>query len=260
MTKFPPASPSLFNGESHIPFGIYDGLIKNTSTASWDKQSGLFSARRTSRKAWIFFGVYSPEFIGGLAIADAGFFTNAFVYYYSLSDGIFSQDSTLIPLGFARDFDPNLDSEWKVGNYRIHTANGKMHFQYSGKFAMNITATLNEFGFSTVVKSEPGRPFNFAYKNVFLPIDAKVENNGKTLESNGNYGAIDYTKGYPPRKSIWNWCSFIGKTESGKSIGLNLVKHFNDEMENILWIDHRKISLGPSFFHLLSQLTKTPGK
>ncbi len=75
MTKFPAAPPSLFNRESHIPFGIYDGLIRNTSTALWDKQSGLFSARRTSRKAWIFFGVYSPEFIGGLAIADAGFFT-----------------------------------------------------------------------------------------------------------------------------------------------------------------------------------------
>ena len=113
------APAAIIHGETHIPFGLYDGLVRDTSTGLWDRKGGLFKARRTQRKAWIFIGVYSPEIICGIAMADAGFFANAFAYYYSIKDKIFNKHETLVPLGMPNGFEASLDSDWKLKNYRI---------------------------------------------------------------------------------------------------------------------------------------------
>jgi hypothetical protein len=42
----------------------------------------------------------------------------------------------------------------------------------------------------------------------------------------------------------------VGSTQSGKTIGLSLVKDFNAELENILWVDRRKIIFGSYFFNI----------
>ena len=121
-----PKQKSLLENNTNIPFGVYEDLIENVDTDFWDKQGFLTKKRRTERKTWIFFGVYSPELICGFAIADAGMVATAFAYFYSLKDGIFVEDKTTVPLGFASDFNPDLNSEWKLGNYSIKTGNGKI--------------------------------------------------------------------------------------------------------------------------------------
>lgn len=253
------APSKIYDSKGHIPFGVYDGLIQDTSTALWDNKGGLFKVRRTKRKAWIFFGVYSAELICIMAVADAGFFANSFCYYYLPADNIFEEDSVMVPLGFPAAFDAQLNSDWNIGNYKIYTGdNNKMHFEYNGKFHLQIEAELNLTGASIMAPSHGTRPFNFTYKNVCLPVEARIEKDGKLYKATGDLGAIDFTKGYPPRKTVWDWCSFCGKTESGKSIGLNLVKHFNGEIENIVWIDGKKVTLGQSYFKLTKPLNKEP--
>lgn len=251
-----PAQQKLFSHNAHSPFGVYHDLINDVSTAHWDVQGNIFKNRRTSRKAWIFFGVYSPELICGIAIADAGFVANAFTYFYSFKDNVFVQDNALVPLGFASTFDPNLNSEWKLGKYSIRTENGNIHFDYNGKFKLNITAQNSSNGASVVAPSKGGRPFHFTYKNVCLPTELKIEHAGKTYAVNGNFGAIDFSKGYPPRETFWNWLAFIGKTETGKNVSVNLVKHFNDELENILWVDGKKTLLSSSIFSIQKPFNK----
>lgn len=251
-----PAQPRLYSGTGHLPFGVYNDLIPNVSTAPWDAEGGFFKNRRTSRKAWIFFGVYSPEIICGIAIADAGFVANAFTYFYSFKDNVFVQDNALVPFGFGSKFDPNLDSEWKLGKYRIHTENGHMHFAYNGKFKLNISTKNTKAGASVVAPSKDGRPFHFTYKNVCLPTELKIEHGGKNYEVSGNYGAIDFSKGYPPRETVWNWLAFIGATQDGKSVAVNLVKHFNEDMENILWVDGEKTLLSSATFEMRKPIDK----
>src|SRR3954469_4423062 len=95
-----PKHSSLLENDTHIPFGVYDDLISNVDTSFWDKQGLITKKRRTERKAWIFFGVYSPELICGIAIVDAGMVATAFSYFYSLKDGVFEEDKTTVPLGF----------------------------------------------------------------------------------------------------------------------------------------------------------------
>ena len=253
-----PKQHSLFANNTHIPFGVYDDLISNVDTANWDKLGLLAKKRRTERKAWVFFGVFSPELICGFAIADAGMVATAFSYFYSLKDGIFEEDKTTVPLGFANDFNPNLESEWKLGNYSIKTQNGKMSMQYIGKYKMYIEAENNTNGASIVAPSKDGRPFNFTYKNICVPVKVQINNGGvSTYATGGNYGSIDFTKGYPPRETIWNWLSFIGNTESGKIIAVNLVDRFNANMENILWVNGQKQLLSNAKFTLQEPYDKT---
>ncbi len=251
-----PASEKLFTGTGALPFGIYNDLINDVSTAHWDVQGTFFKKRRTSRKAWMFFGVYSPELICGIAIADAGFVANAFTYFYSFKDNVFVQDSALVPLGFASGFDPGLNSEWKLGKYRIHTQNGNMNFEYTGKYKLRIAAKNSNTGVSIVAPSKGGRPFHFTYKNVCMPVELNIEHVGKTYQVNGNYGAVDFSKGYPPRETVWNWLAFIGTTQSGKSVAVNLVKHFNNDLENILWIDGQKTPLSSAVFTMQKPFDK----
>lgn len=250
---------SLFKKGSHLPYGIYDGLIDNVDTGPWDKDGFILSRRRTARKAWIFFGAYSPELICGLAIADAGIVANAFCYYYSFKDGSFRQHNALVPLGFGAGFNPGFTDNWKLGNYSISTVNGQMQMEFNGDFSLRIKAVNNANGASVVAPAKD-RPFNFTYKNVCLPVEVSINDEGKEYRINGNYGAADFTKGYPPRNTYWNWLAFIGKTESGREVGLNLVKHFNDELENILWVDGHKIVLGRSDFDMQKPLDKSPWK
>jgi hypothetical protein len=244
-----PKQATLFDNNTHIPFGVYDGLISDVDTSHWDKQGLLAKRRRTERKAWIFMGVYSPELICGFAIADAGMVATAFSYFYSLKDGIFVEDKTTVPLGFPSDFNPNMDSEWKLGNYSIKKSNGKLSLQYIGKYKMYIEAEDIPGGVSIVAPSKEKRPFNFTYKNQFIPVKVQINNGGvNTYATSGKYGSIDFTKGYPPRETTWNWLSFIGNTETHKNIAVNLVDKFNENMENVLWVDGQKILLSPAVF------------
>jgi len=241
-----------------VPFGIYDDLIKNVDTSSVDKQGFVAKKRRTERKAWIFVGVFSPELICGLAIVDAGMVATAFSYFYSFKDSLFEEDKITVPLGFPTDFNPNLDSEWKLGNYLIKTENGKMKLQYVGKYKLYMELENTANGVSIVAPSKGDRPFNFTYKNVCLPVKVQInKGNTNTYATSGKYGSIDFTKGFPPRETIWNWLSFIGITESKKSIAVNLVDRFNNNMENILWIDGQKTSLSSATFSMQAPYDKS---
>ena len=106
-----PKQPSLIQNNIHIPYGVYDDLIANVDTSVYDQQGFVTKKRRTERKTWLFFGVFSPDLICGLAIVDAGMVATAFSYFYSLKDGVFEEDKMTIPLGFSSDFNPNLYSE-----------------------------------------------------------------------------------------------------------------------------------------------------
>jgi hypothetical protein len=107
-----------------------------------------------------------------------------------------------------------------------------------------------------VAPSAKGRPFHFTYKNVCLPTELKIEYEGKTYQVSGNYGAIDFSKGYPPRETVWNWLAFIGTTQTGKNVSVNLVKHFNQDMENILWVDGKKTILSSATFTMQKPFDK----
>ena len=239
----------LHHSGSLHPFGVYSNLIDQPSTKLWDGNGTVFSPRRTKRKTWLFIGAANADLFIGFAIVDAGLLSKAFAYVYDLKNNKLLEDGIDVPLGFPNSFDPNLFSEWKLKNFCIKTENGIMKASYSGrKFSLNLEIALNENGLSFICPSKKERPFHYTYKNMLLKAKASWTEGNVLVKNDELFGAIDFSKGYPPRHTFWNWTSFMGKTEDGREIGMNLVDGFNGNIENVMWIDGENRILGKMLY------------
>ena len=239
----------LHKSGSLYPYGIYSGTVEQPSTRLWDGNGSINSPRRTKRKSWIFIGAGDADIFIGFAIVDAGLLSKAFAYVYDLKNNKLIEDGIDIPFGFPANFDPNLMSEWKLKNFCISTENGIMKASYSGKkFGLNLEVELNDNGLSFICPSKNTRPFHYTHKNMLLKVKAQWNDEKSYHTREELYGAIDFSKGYPPRHTFWNWTSFMGKSEDGRAIGLNLVDGFNGNIENVLWIDGEHRILGKMLY------------
>lgn len=71
-----------------------------------------------------------------------------------------------------------------------------------------------------------------------------------TWSLDGGSGGYDYTNGYLPRRTSWNWAFGSGRTVDGRDLGLNLVSGFtglgDNGAENCLWLDGELILIDPA--------------
>lgn len=238
-----------------LPFGVYDGLFGNTATKEWDTDGFLLKRRRTQRKCWLYFGAFSKDLFTGMAIVDAGMVATAFAYFYIPSEKLFVEDKITLPLGFKDSFDPHLFDSWNLGNFDIHSDGKKMKLSCKGKFNSTIETKENESGLSFLCPSKE-RPFNFTYKNLLLDSKINIEYKGKKYTSEGAIGSIDFSKGYPPRETVWNWASIIGTTENGLPIGINLVDGHNGNLENAIWIGEERLCTSKANFYVKKPFDK----
>lgn len=240
----------LHQGGSPIPFGVYDYLIEQPSTQLWDGNKNLVSKRRLQRKTWFFLSAANQNYFIGLAIVDAGLIAKAFVYIFDFQNQIMLEEGITIPLGFSADFDPNLHSDWKLKNFSIVYKNAKFFADFRGKkFSLQLEIETNDEGLSFMCPSEDNRPFHFTFKNLLLNSKAVLTIKENKLKIENLKSGIDFSKGYPPRKTVWNWVSFVGKTTEGVEVGINLVDKFNDNIENVVWFGKEKIMIGKVLFN-----------
>lgn len=238
--------PSLLSEKAIQAFGVYDNVVPDTSTNVWDGSKGWKSTRRWQRKSWLFFGAYSADIFVGFAIVDAGFLGKAFCYVYRPKTGELLENGIDRPFAFEGNFEADLDSYWQLGHYEILTKKGQMHFNFKGKkFQLSMQCTNNEHGLSFLCPSTgANRPFHYTYKNLLLPTNIQLKQKGETQFFNNLYGSIDFSKGYPPKHTNWNWTSFLGNLEDGTPIGINVVDQFNQNMENVVWLGTERILIG----------------
>lgn len=245
MLTAAPASLSSF-ASGPIPFGLYAGTIADLSTAPWS------ALRRSQRKAWIFSSAFSSRYCVGFAIADAGLVATAFVYFFDTQTGKYVEEKATVPFGFGSDFDPDLGSTWQLKNFSILPQGDKITCSFAGKrIRISIAMTENGKG-STTIAPAGDRPFHHTYKNLLLPTVVEATVDGESIKFDGNIGGLDFSKGYPPRHTFWNWASMNATTDTGVEFGVNLVGDFNNSIENALWA-------GGSV-HQLSQATFSYGR
>lgn len=251
--------PSLLSEEAIRAFGVYHDVVPDTYTNVWDGSKGWKSTRRWQRKSWIFFGAYSADIFVGFAIVDAGFLGKAFCYVYRPKTGELLENGIDRPFAFEADFDANLNSYWQLGQYEILTKKGQMHFNFQGKkFQLSIQCTNNEHGLSFLCPSTGSkRPFHYTYKNLLLPTNIQLKQKGETQFFNNLHGGIDFSKGYPPKHTNWNWTSFLGKLEDGTPVGINVVDQFNQNMENVVWVGTERILIGNVGYQYNKPLAKS---
>lgn len=251
--------------ENKIPdFGVYHGLPMHTNTDKWDGKKNWASARRWHRKSWIFVGVYTPNFAIGFAMVDAGFIGKGFCYVHIPNEEIYLENGVDKPFGFGNNFEANLDSQWQLGNYTLHTNNDQSYsLHYEGKdFGLTIDFQDNEQGLSFICPSDgtSKRPFHFTYKNLLVPMDVTLKYRQKEAVYQQVYGSIDFSKGYPPKHTTWNWLSFTGTTTNGEAVGINLVDNFNANLENVIWVGSKRYLWDKVNFEYTTPLTTSEWK
>lgn len=257
MSDFRPQRQKLPTpGEKNI-FGLYEGPIRDTTTNDWDTTKTLLSRRRAERKAWIFLGVFSRDLYAGVAIIDAGYLASAFSYVYIPSERYFVEDRQVFPLGMQTDFAATLGDTWRLGPYEILPTEKNIVCNVRGKFDFSATFTRKDNGLSTIAPSDHLRPFHFTYKEMALQVEGEFISKRCRQKFDGEVGVLDYSKGYPPRRTEWNWLSMVGKTESGRSLAVNLVDKFNEGIENAYWLDGKPHSMVGAHFHYIKPAEKS---
>ena len=231
-----PKSLSQF-GTPPVPFGLYDGQIADLATGQWA------ALRRSQRKTWMYGGACNERYCIGFAIADAGIVATAFVYVFDSQTGKYVEEKVTVPFGFSSGFDPDLRSIWVLKSFSITPEGDKLIYKHQGKrIQFKMTMTEDSKG-STTVAPAGDRPFHHTYKNLLRPTLVEATVDGESVRCEGNIGGIDFSKGYPPRHTFWNWASVNGVTETGTAFGVNLVGDFNNSIENALWVDGKVMQL-----------------
>ncbi len=232
---------SIFLNHNYIPYGAYENIIQDIPTLSFPKDIPTQS-RRFKRKTWFFIGGYSKDWYVGLAIVDAGYLAKAFCYIYDTKNKKLIEDEITVPFGFEKNFDPGFNNTWKIKNYSIVASENKVIAEVNTKkFTLKIDLKNNTAGISCFCPSETKRPFHYTYKNLLLDGAFELKINGRSkIYQNMKFG-LDFSKGFPPRHTFWNWASFQGKCEDGKEVGINLVDGFNSNLENIIWYANNSI-------------------
>lgn len=248
-----PGAPKALHAGAGLPaaFGMYRGAIADVSTRVWDGNRGVLSKRRLERKGWLYVGAFSERYMVGIATVDAGVVANGFCYVYDRERDLLVEEDLTAPFGFAKEFEPRVDGEWDLANrsraWHTEYRDNQWRVRFAGK-RLEVALTLDGPGLGlTAIASSIGRPFAHTYKVCALPAEIEVSIDGASGSSAGG-GSIDFTLGYPPRTTLWNWASAHGQTEDGREFGLNLVGQFMNGQENGLWFAGDLIALPQAVF------------
>lgn len=247
--QLPPAPPALDAGGGRpAPSGRYRGAIADLSTAAWDGDG----RRRLQRKGWMYLSASTPRYAAGFAIVDAGLVATAFVYLFDRQTGRLIEEKAAVPFGFPAGFAPDWRGDWQLAQrgrrWQIRPREGGgWQCQHSGP-QLQLTLTVEPGGDGlTAVSSAPGRPFAHTWKLCALDSTLRFTVDGQSVDT-ASSSAVDFTLGYPPRSTLWNWASLDGSTDDGRRVGLNLVAHFNNGLENALWLDGELLPLAQACF------------
>ena len=224
-----------------------------------DKQSKNILQRRLKRKSWIFLSTYNADYFVGFAIIDAGYLAKAFCYVYELKTGNKWEDSRIKPIGFSTSFLQQKNEKWQLGPYQIHILNNQLKATFNGRnFQLKWQIDLTQSGRLFVCSSKgKKRPFHSTFKNLSLKQDLQIKTRDQLIRIQNQTANIDFSFGYPPRNTIWNWICLTGSSDCGKKIGFNAVDHFNESLENYIWIDDQPFYIGHvSFKYNKNQVDK----
>lgn len=233
-----PAPAALHDRDGRpVASGRWRGPILDLDTTIWDGRG----RRRLQRKGWMYFSAVTARFSVGFAIVDAGLIATAFAYVFDRERGRLVEEKAVVPFGFAADFAPDWRQPWRLDRGERHWA--IEHVPASGwqirhdgpRLRLALDVERGGDGLSALA-SAPGRPFHHTWKLCALRSRLRFTLDGQPHEADSS-SALDFTLGYPPRSSLWNWASLDGLRADGRMVGINLVAHFMNGLENALWLD-----------------------
>ncbi|MFC1853481.1 DUF2804 domain-containing protein [candidate division CSSED10-310 bacterium] len=263
----------LINQQGKPNFGLWTGEIFDVNLQNYQR-GGLCSLLKLIReKRWQYVGIYGQKVQIGLAVVDTGYLGNVFCYAYDKEQGRLTEIERNVPLAMGIRCDRNVasgtarfasKSEQVIITNDIFKGERQIQVNLTGKGTdIKIQAALKDDMKSVqplqIVTPTAEEDFTFTHKSAGLPVSGTLEMNGRLITFDGEkeFGAIDYTFGFPAYHTVWNWASMAGLAEDGTVVGLNLVApiHHDTFNENCLWIGGQMIKTGPALFEFDSKNT-----
>lgn len=248
-------TPASLNAAS----GRFAGPIANVDTAHWDTS---WWRRRLQRKAWVYAGVHHAQYSIGFAMIDAGVAASAFVYVFERAHQRLHEYRLLRPFGFAAGFAPSAQTYW-------HLQQGGQQFdwhyqpdshlyvaQYHGS-RLSVCLSMHNNQRSISALNHPiGRPFHYTEKNIGLNTHLRLQLDGRQYDIHTEHGLFDFSLGYMPRHTQWQWASLSGVNTYGEPIGINAVAQYFNGLENTAWYRHTPQPLGQICFEYSTDVLK----
>ena len=238
-------------------FGVWQGEISDVDPRTYRRGnlSDLWIPLREKR--WQYIGIYTDEIILGLVVFHGSYLGNIFCYLYDRKRDFLWEQERLAPMSAGIRVDRNvqtgvvsyvaederirIDNQQKQGIRRID-----VKLKSEGR-DIDIKVEMIDDGSHQshqVVTPTVDDDFTFTHKVAGLPVlgDIRLGEFRYSLNPKKDKGVIDFTFGYPARKTEWNWLSMTGVSKCGKNIGVNLVHPILDTKnhENAFWIDGKR--------------------
>ena len=246
-------------------FGVWKGEI--TEVDPRDYRRGDFSDLwiPLREKRWQYIGIYTEDLILGLAVFHGSYLGNVFCYLYDRKRDFLWEQERLAPMSAGIRVDRNVQNgvvSYVAGDERIRIDNQQhqgirridVKLQSEGR-DIDIKIELMDDGSiepHQVVTPTAEQDFTFTHKITGLPVlgDIRLGEFRYSLNPSKDRAVIDFTFGYPARRTEWNWLSMTGISNCGTQIGINLVNPIFDTKhhENAFWIDGKRISTDIAHF------------
>ncbi|MBU1344896.1 MAG: DUF2804 domain-containing protein [Proteobacteria bacterium] len=252
---------------SAIPHGAWSGEFNHPDTRGLlNLQDDCLSFKRFREKRWCYMGIIHPDIIFGCAVIHLGYIASAFAFGFDRQQKKMIQHSQVfVPLGQVR-YDQN--PETGVCSYKglwnrlilTHDKNKgkkKIHARFY-RPGRSLSADLD------VIEPDGGiSPMNFLMlmkdnRSAFTTKIAGLKARGQItlhkkcfdLASENTFAVFDWTHGFYPRKTSWNWACGAGFADDGTRVGFNFSSgvYENGLLENTVWINGTPFKTGDIIF------------
>lgn len=212
--------------------------------------------RDLRRKTWCWVGVFQEDTVVAAAIADVGYLGVAWAYVAE-GDRIV-EEVWKAPASIGVRPGPPLKAAVALAPRRL------ISLAPTEKGGLTLTLELPGLragfdigaGRSLTVVSDLGRGAGLpgaTVKRGGLTAKGAFEVEGRRVPLDKAFACIDWTTGFFPRRTVWQWACGAGRDVVGRATGFNLARGVHDDArgrftENALWIDGEPAPLPPVTF------------
>ena len=250
-----PVPASVIDPRTDAPnFGVYQGAFTH-----FELGTRSLRARATQEKRWIYVTFVQAPYLVSVAIMDLGYVQNAFAFVHEEGKGLVVDMPSQIGL-------PLVSAVRCDGVHRVHAHVRALSGTFTaterrGANVLEVSVTTRGFSLRaqvdlsqakntplSVVARIPGGVVDATEKRALLPVQGVATVNGTRVSLDGALAGFDITWGLLARQTAWNWAYFMGETEDGTPLAMNLTQGFVGEPECVFFVGNELHALGEGRF------------
>lgn len=241
----PKAAPGQWSGR----FGHPDtkGLL--------ELKTALFSLDRFREKRWCYMGIIHPDIIFGCAVVHLAYLSSAFAFAFDRQQKeMMDRSYVLPPMGQVR-YDRNPDTgvcsfKSPLGSLVLTHETTKCRHLIQACFGLpnrslkaDISVEEPAGGIQPMHFLMPMEHSRTAFTSKIAGLTAKgkirVNKKQFLLSPDTTFAVFDWTDGFYPRNTFWNWACGAGLAHDGTRVGFNFSSgvYENGLLENTVWIN-----------------------